>query len=133
MELIRITHENLETEHICCAISNNKDVQVMSKKAWLSDRLDEGLVFLREMSEGNVLSNISRRNMHGYLLTQTAICSSTASGSRDSLRDTDILTCFWTSASGTARQKAKRGSRCCLQKRKWVFYPTLNICNIRAL
>ena len=47
MELIRITHENLETEHICCAISNNKDVQVMSKKAWLSDRLDEGLVFLK--------------------------------------------------------------------------------------
>ena len=47
MELIRLTHDNLETEHICCAISNNKDVQVMSKKAWLSDRLDEGLVFLK--------------------------------------------------------------------------------------
>lgn len=47
MELIRPTQENLETEHICCAISNNKDVQVMSKKAWLSDRLDEGLVFLK--------------------------------------------------------------------------------------
>ena len=46
-ELIRLTHENLEREHICCAISNNKDVQVMSKKAWLSDRLDEGLVFLK--------------------------------------------------------------------------------------
>lgn len=29
MELIRLTHENLEKEHICCAISNNKDVQVM--------------------------------------------------------------------------------------------------------
>ena len=47
MELIRLTRENLETEHICCAISNNKDVQVMSKKAWLSERLDEGLVFLK--------------------------------------------------------------------------------------
>lgn len=47
MELIRLTHENLEKEHICCAISNNKDVQVMSKKAWLSQRLDEGLVFLK--------------------------------------------------------------------------------------
>lgn len=32
MELIRLTHENLEKEHICCAISNNKDMQVMSKK-----------------------------------------------------------------------------------------------------
>ena len=27
MELIKITHDNLEQEHICCAISNNKDVQ----------------------------------------------------------------------------------------------------------
>lgn len=47
MELIRITHENLETEHICCAIAGNKDCQVLSKKAWLKDRLDEGLVFLK--------------------------------------------------------------------------------------
>lgn len=50
MELIRITHENLEKEHICCAIANNKDCQVLSKKAWLEGRLDEGLVFLK----GNV-------------------------------------------------------------------------------
>ena len=47
MELIKITHDNLETEHICCAISNNKDIQVMSKKDWLKARLDEGLVFLK--------------------------------------------------------------------------------------
>ena len=50
MELIQITEENLEREHICCAISNNKDCQVKSKKAWLAERLAEGLVFLK----GNV-------------------------------------------------------------------------------
>ena len=50
MELVKLTHENMEKEHICCAISNNKDIQVMSKKNWLKDRLDEGLVFLK----GNV-------------------------------------------------------------------------------
>lgn len=50
MELIRVTHENLETEHICCAIAGNKDCQVLSKKTWLKQRLDEGLVFLK----GNV-------------------------------------------------------------------------------
>ena len=33
MEYIRVTKENLEKEHICCAISNNKDIQVSSKKA----------------------------------------------------------------------------------------------------
>ncbi len=47
MELIQITKENLAKEHICCAISNEKDPQVSSKKAWLSDRLDDGLVFLK--------------------------------------------------------------------------------------
>ena len=33
MEYIRVTKDNIEKEHICCAISNNKDVQVSSKKA----------------------------------------------------------------------------------------------------
>ena len=28
MDLIRITHDNIEKEHICCAISSNKDCQV---------------------------------------------------------------------------------------------------------
>ena len=52
MEYIRVTKENLEKEHICCAISNNNDVQVSSKKAWLADRFDEGLVFLKSVERG---------------------------------------------------------------------------------
>lgn len=32
MEYIKVTNENIEKEHICCAISNNKDIQVSSKK-----------------------------------------------------------------------------------------------------
>lgn len=47
MDLIKLTHENLENEHICCAISSNKDCQVIAKKSWLAGRLDEGLVFLK--------------------------------------------------------------------------------------
>ena len=27
MEYIRVTNENIEKEHICCAISNNNDIQ----------------------------------------------------------------------------------------------------------
>lgn len=52
MEYIRVTNENLEQEHICCAISNNRDVQVSSKKAWLADRFAEGLVFLKSVERG---------------------------------------------------------------------------------
>ncbi len=52
MEYIQVTKENLEKEHICCAIANNNDVQVASKKAWLTDRFDEGLVFLKSAERG---------------------------------------------------------------------------------
>jgi len=52
MEYIRVTRENIESEHICCAISNNRDIQVSSKKAWLSERFDDGLVFLKSTERG---------------------------------------------------------------------------------
>ena len=52
MEYIRVTKDNLEDEHICCAISNNKDIQVSSKKSWLAERFDEGLVFLKSVERG---------------------------------------------------------------------------------
>lgn len=52
MDYIRVTEENLDQEHICCAISNNKDIQVSSKKAWLAERFSEGLVFLKSAERG---------------------------------------------------------------------------------
>ena len=52
MEYIRVTKDNLDSEHICCAISNNNDVQVASKKAWMSQRFDDGLVFLKSTERG---------------------------------------------------------------------------------
>ena len=52
MEYIRVTKDNLEQEHICCAISSNKDIQVASKKAWLQERFDDGLVFLKSTERG---------------------------------------------------------------------------------
>ena len=33
MEFIKVTKENLGKEHICCAISNNKDIQVSWNEA----------------------------------------------------------------------------------------------------
>jgi ribosomal protein S18 acetylase RimI-like enzyme len=45
MDIITLTQENLETEHICCAISDNKDCQVMAKKNWLAQQFRNGLVF----------------------------------------------------------------------------------------
>ncbi len=52
MEYIKLTPENLASEHICCAISGSDDIQVKSKKAWLADRFRDGLVFLKSAERG---------------------------------------------------------------------------------
>lgn len=52
MDYIILTKENIEKEHICCAISSNNDVQVSSKKNWLKKRFDEGLVFMKSVERG---------------------------------------------------------------------------------
>ena len=52
MEYIRVTNENIDKEHICCAISNNNDIQVSSKKSWLQERFDEGLISLKSEERG---------------------------------------------------------------------------------
>ena len=52
MEYIKVTNENIDKEHICCAISNNNDIQVSSKKEWLKEQFREGLVFLKSVERG---------------------------------------------------------------------------------
>ena len=48
MEYIQLTMDNLATEHICCAITEKKgEHRAADKKAWLKERLEEGLVFLK--------------------------------------------------------------------------------------
>lgn len=46
---IEINQKNIDTEHICCAIGNDKKnkTQADSKKIWLKDRFDDGLKFIR--------------------------------------------------------------------------------------
>lgn len=44
--------DNIDQQHICCAISNNNDIQVASKKNWLKQRFDDGLVFLKSVDRG---------------------------------------------------------------------------------
>lgn len=52
MDFIKITEENLEKEHICCAIASNKDCQVVAKKAWMLQQMKDGLVFLKANVRG---------------------------------------------------------------------------------
>ena len=49
MNYIRITRDNIDREHICCAMSGK---QSLRKKEWLKQRLEEGLVFCRSEERG---------------------------------------------------------------------------------
>ena len=84
MEYIRVTKENLDTEHICCAISNNKDIQVASKKAWLAERFEDGLVFLKSTERGKCFIE--------YIPAENAWVPITADGYM-------YIDCLWVSGS----------------------------------
>ena len=58
MNYIRITKENIDKEHICCAMSGRQSV---AKKEWLRQRFDDGLVFYR--SEGAQENQPERETM----------------------------------------------------------------------
>lgn len=55
MNYINLTPENLDGEHICCAIADKKSAHaVTAKKAWLRQRISEGLVFRKADVRGKV-------------------------------------------------------------------------------
>lgn len=49
MNYVRITGENIDKEHICCAMSGK---QSLPKKEWMKQRFAEGLVFYRSEERG---------------------------------------------------------------------------------
>lgn len=127
MECIRVDHENIETEYICCALSNNKDIQVMSKKAWLKGRFDEGLVFLK--------GNVRGKCFIEYLPAESAWVPIGA-------EEYMYINCLWVSGQykgkgysnllleeciKDSKEKGKKGLLFYLQKRKKGFFPILNI------
>lgn len=56
MEIISIDRDNIDMEHICCAIGNDKinKKRALSKKEWMKKRFDEGLVFKRFDERGKI-------------------------------------------------------------------------------
>lgn len=49
MNYIHITKENIDNEHICCAMSGK---QSLVKKEWMKQRFEDGLVFYRSEERG---------------------------------------------------------------------------------
>ncbi|MDO5844669.1 MAG: GNAT family N-acetyltransferase [Methanocorpusculum sp.] len=54
-DFITLTKENIESEHLCCAISDKKhQCGVDFKREWLKDRISEGHVFRKLDAKGKV-------------------------------------------------------------------------------
>jgi ribosomal protein S18 acetylase RimI-like enzyme len=56
MNIIQITEQNIDTEHICCAIGNDKvnKARAETKKAWMKREFKNGLVFKRLDDRGKM-------------------------------------------------------------------------------
>ncbi|EGJ71572.1 hypothetical protein Bcop_1377 [Bacteroides coprosuis DSM 18011] len=55
MKFIQLTADNIEQEHICCALaSKNSNIGVSAKKEWLSNQFKEGLKFIKLDVHGKV-------------------------------------------------------------------------------
>ena len=52
MEYIKVTNENIEKSIYVVQFLITKIIQVSSKKAWLSERFEDGLVFLKSTERG---------------------------------------------------------------------------------
>ncbi|NCB03311.1 MAG: GNAT family N-acetyltransferase [Spirochaetia bacterium] len=57
---INLDRENIENEHICCAISDKKHQKgVLNKKEWLRERIPEGHIFRKATVRGKVFIEYS--------------------------------------------------------------------------
>ena len=103
MKIIRVTKENLEEEHICCAISSNKDCQVAAKKRWMSRQLEEGLVFEKADVRGKAFIE--------YIPAEKAWCPIDAPGYM-------FINCLWVSGQFKGKGISNELLRGCIETSK---------------
>ena len=83
MDFIDLNSENIDKEHICCALCDKKgEYQVSSKKAWIKNELKNGLVFKKGDVRGKVFIE--------YIPAENAWCPITAENYM-------FINCFWVS------------------------------------
>lgn len=83
LKIITVNSENIDKEHICCAISDKRgDCGVANKKAWLAEAFKKGLVFKKADVLGKVFIE--------YIPAEEAWCPIDAEGYM-------FINCLWVS------------------------------------
>lgn len=94
MEIITVTAETIDREHICCAITDKKgETCVSSKKAWMKGRFTDGLVFRKLDARGKAFIE--------YIPAEKAWCPIDAPGYMH-------INCFWVSGQLKGQGHANR-------------------------
>ena len=102
--IIAVTAENIDREHICCAISDKKgETCVSSKKAWMKERFGDGLVFRKLDVRGKVFIE--------YIPAEKAWCPIDAPGYMH-------INCFWISGQFKGKGYANRLLEMCIEEPK---------------
>ncbi len=101
MEIISVNENNLEKEHICCAISEKKGENCAgTKKEWMKERFRDGLVFLKLDARGKVFIE--------YLPAEKAWCPVKAENYL-------FIDCFWVSGQYKGQGWANKLMDACLE------------------
>lgn len=104
MEIITVHAGNIDKEHICCAISDKKgETCVSSKKAWMSKRFADGLVFRKLDARGKVFIE--------YMPAEKAWCPIVAPGYMH-------INCFWVSGQFKGQGWANQLLDLCIEDAK---------------
>lgn len=104
MDFITVSQENIDKEHICCCISDIKgETCVSSKKAWMKNRFEDGLVFLKLNARGKVFIE--------YIPAAYAWCPIEADGYM-------YIDCLWVSGSFAGKGYAGRLLEQCIADAK---------------
>jgi ribosomal protein S18 acetylase RimI-like enzyme len=94
MEIITVDQDNIEREHICCAISDKKgETCVELKKAWMKERFRDGLTFRKLDARGKVFIEC--------IPAEKAWCPVSADGYMH-------INCFWVSGQFKGQGYANR-------------------------
>ena len=102
--IVELNLENIEKEHICCAISDKKgENRVKSKKDWLKDRIEEGLVFAKLDVRGKVFIE--------YMPAEYAWAPIEAKGYM-------YVNCFWVSGKYKGEGNANKLLNYCIEDAK---------------
>ncbi|WP_312692560.1 GNAT family N-acetyltransferase [Caproiciproducens sp.] len=102
--IITVTAENIDREHICCAISDKKgETCVFSKKVWMKERFEDGLVFRKLDIRGKVFIE--------YIPAEKAWCPIDAPGYM-------YINCFWVSGQFKGKGHANHLLEECIEDAK---------------